>query len=37
MGYRGMKEVNQIHWTEAADKIHKVYNEVLAQFSKSQD
>lgn len=37
MGYRGMKEVNQIHWTEAADKIRKVYSEVLAQFLKNED
>lgn len=37
MGFNGMKEVNRIHWNEAADKIRKVYSEVLSEFLKSQD
>lgn len=35
MGIDGMKEVNRIHWTEAAEKIRMVYSQVLSEFLKS--
>jgi len=35
MGIDGMREVNRIHWTEAAEKIRKIYSQVLAEFLKT--
>ncbi|NLK50542.1 MAG: glycosyltransferase family 4 protein [Candidatus Cloacimonetes bacterium] len=35
MGIDGMKEVNLIQWSEAAEKVRKVYSEVLSAFLKS--
>jgi len=35
MGIDGMKEVNRIHWTEAAEKIRMIYSQVLSEFIKS--
>ncbi len=36
MGLAGMREVNQIHWMEAAEKIREVYSNVLSQFIKGK-
>ncbi len=35
MGLEGMREVNQIHWKEAAEKIRVVYSSTLADYIKS--
>ncbi|HQP27373.1 MAG TPA: glycosyltransferase family 4 protein, partial [Candidatus Syntrophosphaera sp.] len=35
MGMDGMREVNQIHWKEAAEKIRLVYSSTLAEYIKS--
>lgn len=35
MGIEGMKEVNRIHWTEAAEKIRRIYSQVLSDFLKT--
>jgi len=35
MGIDGMKEVNRIHWNEAAEKIRMIYSQVLSEFLKS--
>ncbi len=35
MGLEGMREVNQIHWKEAAEKIRMVYSTTLADYIKS--
>ncbi|MDP2172258.1 MAG: glycosyltransferase family 4 protein [Candidatus Cloacimonadaceae bacterium] len=35
IGIEGMREVNQIHWTEAAEKIRIIYSSVLSEFIKS--
>jgi len=35
MGIDGMREVNRIHWTEAAEKIRKIYSQELAEFHKT--
>ncbi|MDZ4181365.1 MAG: glycosyltransferase family 4 protein, partial [Candidatus Cloacimonadaceae bacterium] len=35
MGIDGMHEVNQIHWTEAAEKIRKIYSSILSEYIKS--
>ncbi len=35
MGLEGMREVNQIHWKEAAEKIRLVYSSTLADYIKS--
>lgn len=35
MGIKGMKEVHQIRWAEAAEKIRKVYSQVLSDFLKT--
>jgi len=34
VGLEGMREVNKIHWNEAADKIRGIYSHVLAEFIK---
>ncbi|HNU54658.1 MAG TPA: glycosyltransferase [Candidatus Syntrophosphaera sp.] len=35
MGMDGMREVNQIHWKEAAEKIRLVYSSTLSEYIKS--
>ncbi|HOZ00877.1 MAG TPA: glycosyltransferase [Candidatus Syntrophosphaera sp.] len=35
VGLEGMREVNKIHWNEAAEKIRGIYSSVLADFIKS--
>ncbi|MCB5248010.1 MAG: glycosyltransferase [Candidatus Cloacimonetes bacterium] len=35
MGLEGMREVNQIHWKEVAEKIRVVYSNTLADYIKS--
>jgi len=37
MGQDGRNEVNNILWDEAAEKIRKVYNSVIAEYLKSSD
>jgi len=35
MGLDGMREVNQIRWKEAAEKIRLIYSNTLADYIKS--
>lgn len=35
MGIEGMREVNHIHWTEAAQKIREIYSSLLAEYIKN--
>jgi glycosyltransferase involved in cell wall biosynthesis len=35
IGIEGMHEVNQIHWTESAQKIREIYSSMLSQYLKS--
>lgn len=37
IGIDGMREVNQIHWNEAAEKIRKIYSSTLAEYIKNQN